>query len=101
VDGEHEHDDWESFVVDVGEQVTPEPLVARLRAAAQAHDVLRMKGFASVAGKPLRLVVQGVGARFRHEYDRAWRPEEVRGGSIVVIGRRGLDRPAIERAING
>jgi cobalamin biosynthesis protein CobW len=101
VDGAHEHDDWESFVVDVGEQPTPEPLVARLRAAAQAHDVLRMKGFASVTGKPLRLVVQGVGSRFRHEYDRAWRPEEPRGGSIVVIGRRGLDRPAIERAILG
>jgi cobalamin biosynthesis protein CobW len=54
-----------------------------------------------VAGKPLRLVVQGVGSRFRHEYDRAWRPEEPRGGSIVVIGRRGLDRLAIERAIRG
>jgi cobalamin biosynthesis protein CobW len=46
-------------------------------------------------------VVQGVGARFRHEYDRAWRPEEPRGGAIVVIGRRGLDRPAIEQAILG
>jgi cobalamin biosynthesis protein CobW len=46
-------------------------------------------------------VVQGVGARFRHEYDRAWRSGEPRGGSIVVIGRRGLDRPAIERAITG
>lgn len=99
VDGAHEHDDWESFVVDIGEQSAPEPLVARLRAAAEAHDVLRMKGFVSIAGKPLRLVVQGVGSRFRHEYDRAWMPDEARGGAIVVIGRKGLDRAGIERAI--
>jgi cobalamin biosynthesis protein CobW len=101
VDGEHEHDDWESFVVDVPEQAAPEPLVARLRAAAEAHDVLRMKGFASVLGKPLRLVIQGVGSRFRHEYDRAWKAEEPRGGHIVVIGRTGLDRASIERIILG
>ncbi|WP_284947695.1 cobalamin biosynthesis protein CobW [Acidisoma cladoniae] len=101
VDGEHEHDDWESFVVDVPEQAAPEPLVARLRAAAEAHDVLRMKGFASVLGKPLRLVIQGVGSRFRHEYDRAWKADEPRGGHIVVIGRTGLDRASIERIILG
>jgi cobalamin biosynthesis protein CobW len=101
LDGEHEHDDWESFVVAIEEQTAPEPFVARLRAAAQAHDLLRMKGFARVEGKPLRLVVQGVGSRFRHEYDRAWRPEEVEGGSIVVIGRNGIDRAAIEQAILG
>jgi cobalamin biosynthesis protein CobW len=101
VDGAHEHDDWESFVVDVPEQTAPEPLVARLRAAAEAHDVLRMKGFASVEGKPLRLVIQGVGSRFRHEYDRAWKAAEPRGGHIVVIGRTGLDRASITRIILG
>ena len=36
------------------------------------HDVLRIKGFLDVAGKPMRLLVQGVGSRFRQHYDRAW-----------------------------
>jgi cobalamin biosynthesis protein CobW len=101
VDGAHEHDDWDSFVVEVAEAASPEPFVARLKAAAEAHDVLRMKGFASVTGKPLRLLVQGVGSRFRHEFDRAWKPGEDRTGRIVVIGRKGLDQAAITAALRG
>ena len=66
-----------------------------LRRVAVAHDVLRMKGFAVVAGRPMRLAVQGVGGRFRHEYDRAWGAGEVPAGRVVVIGRTGLDRAAI------
>ena len=97
---DHEHDDWESFVVPLGPQPAPEPLIARLQQTAAVHDVLRMKGFVAVEGKPLRLVVQGVGSRFRHEYDRAWAPDEAAGG-IVVIGRRGLDHAAITTAIQG
>ena len=63
--------------------------------------MLRMKGFASVTGKPLRLLVQGVGSRFRHEFDRAWKPGEDRTGRIVVIGRKGLDQAAITAAVRG
>jgi cobalamin biosynthesis protein CobW len=101
VDGAHEHDDWESFSVPVGRQSTPEALVARLQQAALAHDVLRMKGFVRVEGKPLRLVVQGVGSRFRHEYDRPWGQAEDDAGHIVVIGRKGLNRAGIEATIVG
>jgi cobalamin biosynthesis protein CobW len=101
LDGAHEHDDWESFVVPVGAQTAPEALVTRLQQAAVAHDVLRMKGFVRVEGKPLRLVVQGVGSRFRHEYDRPWMAAEQEGGQIVVIGRKGLDRGAIAATIRG
>ena len=99
LDGEHEHDDFESFVVPLREIGAPEALTAGLRRVAEQHDVLRMKGFAAVRGKPMRLLVQGVGARFRQEFDRAWRPGEAREGGVVVIGRAGLDRPAIEAAI--
>jgi len=94
-DGAHEHDDFESFVVPVGPQPSGDALVARLQAATEAHDVLRMKGFAEIAGKGMRLAVQGVGTRFRHQFDRAWTPGEDRTGGIVVIGRSGLDRAAI------
>jgi cobalamin biosynthesis protein CobW len=97
VDGAHEHDDFESFVVPLGEIASPDELIARLRAASAAHDILRMKGFAAVRGKPMRLAVQGVGTRFRHEFDVPW--ERAREGHIVVIGRAGLDRDAIAAAI--
>ncbi|MDD2876621.1 MAG: cobalamin biosynthesis protein CobW [Acidiphilium sp.] len=94
-DGAHEHDDFESFSVCLPECDRPETLIARLRAAAEAHDILRIKGFAAVAGKPMRLAVQGVGTRFSHHFDRAWPSGESRAGDIVIIGLTGLDRAAI------
>ncbi|MBJ6870635.1 GTP-binding protein, partial [Vibrio cholerae] len=66
-----------------------------------AHDILRIKGFAEIEGKPMRLLIQGVGARLQHQFDRAWRPNESRQGRIVVIGQKGLDRDAIARQIAG
>ena len=60
-----------------------------------------MKGFADVKGKPMRLLIQGVGSRLQHQFDRAWRPGEARRGQIVVIGQKGLDRAAIARSIAG
>ena len=99
LDGEHEHDDFESFVVPLAETDLPEALLRRLADVAAAHDILRIKGFAAVAGKPMRLAIQGVGERFRQHFDRAWAAGEARRGHLVVIGRTGLDRPAIEAAI--
>lgn len=98
-DGEHEHDDFESFVVDLAPTADADGFVARLAATAEHFGVLRMKGFAAVAGKPLRLLVQGVGNRFRHQFERAWNPDEARISRIVVIGERGLDRAGIEAAL--
>ena len=98
-DGAHEHDDFESFSVAVGAFASADALVARLAHVAGRFDVLRMKGFAAIAGKPMRLAVQGVGTRFRSEFDRDWGLHETRGGRIVVIGRAGLDRDAIAEAM--
>jgi cobalamin biosynthesis protein CobW len=99
VDGEHEHDDFDSFVVSLPEIASPDALVAGLKALAERHDVLRMKGFAAVRGKGMRLLIQGVGGRFRQEFDRAWRQGEAREGGLVVIGQAGMDRAAIEAAV--
>ena len=101
LDGQHEHDDFESFVVALPEIDDTDALLARLKMVADTHDVLRIKGFAAVAGKPLRLAVQGVGHRFRSSFDRPWSDREKRQGHIVVIGETGLDRAAIEAAILG
>ena len=98
-DGAHEHDDFESFVVALPEIDAPDALIARLILAAQAHGVLRMKGFAAVRGKPMRLAMQGVGARFRQHFDRAWTADEPRAGQVVVIGQTGMDRAGIAAAI--
>ncbi|APH56464.1 Cobalt-binding GTPase involved in cobalt incorporation [Granulibacter bethesdensis] len=99
VDGEHEHDDFESFVVPLKEQDDLDRVAALLRPLAEAHDILRMKGFVPVQGRPMRGVVQGVGTRFRQSFDRLWKPGEVRQGQLVIIGRNGLDRAAIEASL--
>jgi cobalamin biosynthesis protein CobW len=99
LDGEHEHDDFESFVVELAEIEAPDALIARLRGAVEGHDILRIKGFVPVRGKPLRLEVQGVGERFQQRYDRPWRAGEARAGRLVVIGRTGMDRAAVTAAI--
>jgi cobalamin biosynthesis protein CobW len=101
MDGAHEHDDFESFAVELDEVDSAEALVARLRRVAEQHDVLRMKGFVAVRGKPMRLLVQGVGSRFRYHFDRAWQAGDERRGALVVIGERGLARDAIAAAIVG
>ena len=98
-DGAHEHDDFESFVIPLPEIDAPDALMARLATAAEAYGVLRMKGFASVRGKPMRLAMQGVGARFRQHFDRPWAAGEQRVGHVVVIGQTGMDRAGIQAAI--
>lgn len=99
--GEHDHQDFESFVVDLAPVASPGALLDRMAGAADAHDILRLKGFAAVEGKPMRLLVQGVGRRLQHQFDRPWRPGEPRRGRLVVIGARGLDAEAIRRTLQG
>src|SRR6202167_3094250 len=98
---EHDHDDFDSFVVALDEIADPSALSARIAALAENFDVLRVKGFAAVTNKPLRLLVQAVGARVTHQFDRPWRAAEPRDGRLVVIGLKGLDRAAVTRAILG
>jgi cobalamin biosynthesis protein CobW len=100
-EAEHDHDDFETFIVDVPEVSSPDDLASRAKAVANAHDVLRVKGYAAIGGKPMRLLLQGVGARVDTRYERAWHPEESRIGRLVVIGQKGLDRDAIVRTLTG
>jgi cobalamin biosynthesis protein CobW len=97
--GEHDHDDFESFVVPLGTIAEPGALAARLRETISAHDILRVKGFLDVPGKPMRLALQGVGPRIEHYYDRAWTADETRASNLVVIGRKGLDRDRIAASL--
>jgi len=98
---DHDHDDFDTFVVPLGEVDEPATITQRIADAAEAHNILRVKGFAAVAGKPMRLLIQAVGPRISHYYDRAWGSSEDRRGSVVVIGLKGLDRDAVAKSLAG
>ncbi|MDP4002409.1 cobalamin biosynthesis protein CobW [Methylobacterium sp. NEAU K] len=101
-DGEdHDHDDFETVALPVRPAVTAGDLAARVEKAAEAAGVLRIKGFVEVEGKAMRLVVQGVGRRVTHHFDRPWRPGESRDGRLVVIGLKGFDQDAVATALAG
>ena len=99
---EHEHDDFDSIVVAWPAIADPAELASRIETLAAQGDVLRVKGYAAVAGKPMRLLVQAVGARVRTHYDRLWRSDEARTSQLVVIAERNrLDPVAIRAALIG
>jgi cobalamin biosynthesis protein CobW len=98
---DHEHDDFDSIVVDIPELAEPSDLVRVIETLANDHNILRIKGYAAVAGKPMRLLVQAVGARVRHQYDRPWSPGEDRRGRLVVIAEHhDIDAGVIHAALN-
>lgn len=99
--GEHDHDDFESFAVRLGAIADPQALATRIRDVVVAHDILRVKGFLDVPGKALRLAVQAVGPRLEQYFDRPWHAGEARASALVVIGRKGLNRVAIEQGLAG
>jgi cobalamin biosynthesis protein CobW len=96
---EHDHDEFDSFVVELGQIANPAGFVEKLKAIIAEHDVLRLKGFADVPGKPMRLLIQAVGARIDQYFDRAWGPSEARGTRLVVIGLHDMDETAVRAAI--
>jgi cobalamin biosynthesis protein CobW len=95
LEGEHDHDDFESFVIDTGPVADAAAFRARLTTVIRAHDVLRVKGFVDVPGRDRRQIVQAVGDRVQQHFDRPWLAGETRATRLVVIGKRGLDRTAI------
>lgn len=97
----HDHDDFESFAVHLPVIDDPAGLEARLIATIAGHDILRLKGFLAVAGKDARAVIQAVGTRLERYFDRPWKVGEDRQSRLVVIGRKGLDRAAIEAMVRG
>ncbi|WP_237392214.1 cobalamin biosynthesis protein CobW [Pseudomonas aeruginosa] len=90
---DHDHDEFDSFHVDLPE-VEEAALLEALGELVERHDILRIKGFAAIPGKPMRLLVQGVGKRFDRHFDRKWLADEARSTRLVVIGQE-LDQAAI------
>ncbi len=96
---EHDHDEFESFVVETGAVADAELFTTALADIIARHDILRLKGFAAVNDKPMRLLLQGVGARIDRYFDRPWRTDEFPGTRLVVIGLHDIDRAAISTGI--
>lgn len=95
----HDHDEFDSFVVELGPISDPTAFVAKLKGVIAKHDVLRLKGFVDVPGKPMRLQIQAVGSRIDHYFDRAWGPGEARVTRLVVIGLHEMDEGEVRKAI--
>lgn len=93
----HDHDEFESFVVETGEVSDPKAYAEKVAEVIRGHDILRLKGFAAVAGKPLRLTLQAVGPRIETYFDKPI--DGPRVTRLVVIGEAGLDRAAIAAAL--
>jgi cobalamin biosynthesis protein CobW len=96
---DHDHDDdIQSTFLILEECVELEQLRQRLERLIQEREIYRIKGFVDVPEKPMRLVLQGVGARLEQFYDRPWHPQEPRQTKLVFIGRN-LDPQAIHTAL--
>ncbi len=95
---DHSHDEFESFVVDRGEITDPNAFAEQVADVIRAHDILRLKGFAAVTGKPMRLTLQAVGPRVDTYFDKPF-GSAPRSTRLVVIGQAGLDEAAITKAL--
>ncbi len=96
---DHDHDDFDTVVVSIGDVGNPQSLEARIQNLAENHDILRVKGFVHVPGKSMRHVVQAVGGRVQHYFDREWKEGEARESRLVVIGQSGFDHAAVTAAL--
>jgi cobalamin biosynthesis protein CobW len=94
----HGHDEFESFVVELGEIEDANAFAIQVADVIRAHDILRLKGFAAIQGKPMRLTVQAVGPRVDTYFDRPFgtAPRVTR---LVVIGQAGLKQAEIDAAL--
>ncbi len=89
----HAHDHFDSLSLELP-PLPVEVLEDGVKTVLQRHPVYRVKGFAAVPGKPMRLVLQGVGRRLDRYYDRRWRADEPRRSRLVFIGQ-GLDAESL------
>lgn len=95
-DEEHDHDDFDQLVVTPEASADLDAVRAAVGRALEQPGVLRVKGYASVAGKPAPLVVQAVGGRIDLAYAR---PGSAARPGLVVIGLKGIDHAGIAHAL--
>ena len=101
LDEEHDHDEFESFVMAPGPIDDP----AMLRRTPQRRGGIARpaprQGLPRGRGPQAAAGGAGGGPRVDRHFDRDWRADEARESRLVVIGLAPLDRAAIEAAIAG
>jgi len=95
----HEHDDFDSFSIELPGVVSRDELLRVIEETIRAHDVLRLKGWAALPGTDARLAIQAVGPRVNAWFDRPWKAGERRETALVVIGESPLDHDAISQSL--
>ncbi|MBJ26065.1 MAG: cobalamin biosynthesis protein CobW [Alphaproteobacteria bacterium] len=95
---DHEHDEFESFVIEMDFINEIESFEMKLKEIIRNYDLLRVKGFLNIHGKERRHAIQAVGPRIDRYYDRDWEENEKRISTLVIIGKSPLDRKAIKIA---
>ena len=98
---DHEHDDFASAVIALPEVAEAAALSEAVAALGRDRKVLRVKGHVAVAGKPMRLLVQAVGARVRQQFDRPWGDAPRRSRLVVIAERGDLDPATIAAHLGG
>jgi cobalamin biosynthesis protein CobW len=98
---QHDHDDFNTFIVELNGAQNKEALLARIAKTIAQFEILRVKGFALVENSPARLLIQAVGPRLNSYFDRAWNATEKQRTQLVVIGEKAMDQAAITAALQG
>lgn len=96
---DHEHDDFDSVVIDLPEQTDPDSLTAAIKRLAREQHILRVKGHVAVTGKPLRLLVQAVGERVRTQFDKPWGTAPRRSRLVVIAEHHDIDEAEIRKVL--
>jgi cobalamin biosynthesis protein CobW len=96
---DHEHDDFDTIVVELPEVTDPEALSAAIQRLANEQKILRVKGHIAIAGKPMRMLVQAVGARVRMQYDRPWGAQPRLSQLVVIAEHDDINEAAIRKVL--
>jgi cobalamin biosynthesis protein CobW len=98
---EHEHEDFDSATIALPEIADPEALKAAIIRLAHEQNILRVKGYVAVVGKPMRLLVQAVGGRVSAQFDGAWGAAPRLSRLVVIAEHDHIDEGAIRAVLEG
>ncbi|GBQ87567.1 cobalamin synthesis protein CobW [Gluconacetobacter johannae DSM 13595] len=98
---DHEHEDFDSVVIDLPEIADPEALAEAVRTLAREQHILRVKGYVAIGGKPMRMLLQAVGERVRTQYDRPWGTQPRQTRLVVIAEHDHVDAQAIHAVLAG
>lgn len=97
---DHEHDDFDTVVIDLPEITSVDALSAALERLANEQRILRIKGYVAVSGKPMRLLVQAVGNRVRTQFDKPWGDQPRQSRLVIIAEHDDVDEKAIRAVLD-